>query len=136
MNVNYQEIVALIESRKDVFGRFEYAGLEHVVVQQRFDYDKTPAWYSFPNSLVNGVQINFGQNTDLRFAKPILMHELAEWAEIENHRDSGDMHNYTYKKGSRLLAHRKATKFDERYANDLFDEALFKEYLAYKQKLS
>ena len=136
MEVHYHKIRDLIGSRKDILGRFNYGGLEHCVVHRDYDLPGTPASYVYPNSLVNGVIIEFGDNVEMRFAKPVLMHEFVEWAERENHYREHPVWGRIYTEASLDLAHKKATLFDERYAKWLFDKPTFQEYLEYKARFS
>lgn len=132
---NYLEIRSLIEGMKDIFGEFRYIGLNHRVVHMKEVSETTPANYTFPNEQVDGVEIDIWKNADLRFAKPIILHAFTEWLARERFRRAKGPWFHAYEPGSKAIAHKTATQFDERYAQEIFDESLLKDYLAYKNSL-
>ena len=139
MNINivvrepdYPEIRDLMEGRRDLFGEFVYLGLKHRVVHREKVSAETPADYVFPNDDVDGVEINVWNNADLRFAKPIVLHEFTEWLARERFRRARGPFFHAYEPGSKATAHAIATGFDEKYAQEIFDEQTLKDYLAYK----
>ncbi|MEM4182081.1 MAG: hypothetical protein QXX68_02945 [Candidatus Pacearchaeota archaeon] len=67
---------------------------------------------------------------DPKFIKPLVIHEFLEWLIREKFRAKDG--SYFYKKGSRRIAHNLASKFDEMYARELFDELTLKEYRGFK----
>lgn len=134
MSVSYRKIRDLISGLDFVFGSFTYEGLEHVIVEQKNTDLSSPAWHTFPSSLVRGVQINISSWVDSRFLKPIILHEFLEWLIREEFRIARD--SYFYKKGSRKIAHVMASKFDEMYARELFDSATLRDYIGFKRSFN
>lgn len=135
VEMRYPQIRDLIDKRQKLFGEFDYIGLTHRVVQGDKSVKQTPADFMFPNGNVDGVEITLWQNADLRFAKPIIFHEFVEWLARERFRKGEGPLSHAYQPGSRETAHKKATAYDLRFAREIFDDNLFKEYMDYKTSL-
>ena len=135
-NINYEELKKIINEINIKLGsQFEYKDKEfYICTHKHLKKDKKngeiPIFWQ-TNSSVADYDIYIATNVIKKeFRKPVLMHETLEaFLHGENSKElGGDV--------ALKMAHTIATKYDEKYAKEILNNDLFREYITLREKLT